>query len=128
MSSDVVTLPVHHARLKINSTCVILLTSLDDQECPGYLTPPSQPTTTSSHIATEMMITSGFTGELTTTAQPTSMGSEGEPQMTGGSERETVPPVVTKQTEVATCRYRSYCGWSYCNCVHCNDWSCDSSY
>jgi hypothetical protein len=54
-----------------------------------------------------MMTTSGFTCELTTTAQPTSLGSEGEmggsegePQMTGVSERETVPPVVTKQTEV----------------------------
>ena len=37
-SSDVVTIPVHHARLDINSTCVILIASLDDPECPGYLT------------------------------------------------------------------------------------------
>ncbi len=42
MSSDVVSLPVHHARLRINSTCVVLLTSFDDPECPGHLTPPSQ--------------------------------------------------------------------------------------
>jgi hypothetical protein len=44
-SSDVVTLPIHHARLKINSTCVVLLASLDDTECPGYLIPLSQATT-----------------------------------------------------------------------------------
>ena len=46
MSSAVVSLPVHHARLRINNTCVVLLSSLDDPECPGHLTPPSQATTT----------------------------------------------------------------------------------
>ena len=46
MSSDMVSLPVHHARLRINNTCVVLLSSLDDPECPRYLTPPSQATTT----------------------------------------------------------------------------------
>jgi hypothetical protein len=49
-SSDVVTLPVHHARLKINSTCVILLASFDDPECPGHLTPPSQDNNITSDI------------------------------------------------------------------------------
>ena len=39
-SSDVVTLPVHHARLNVNNTCVVLLASFDDPECPEYLTPP----------------------------------------------------------------------------------------
>ena len=43
--SDVVTLPVHHARLNINNTCVVLLSLFDDPECPGYLNPPSQTTT-----------------------------------------------------------------------------------
>ena len=37
-SADVVSIPVHHARLSINNTCVVLLTSLDDLECPAYLT------------------------------------------------------------------------------------------
>ena len=63
-SSNVVTLPVHHARLKINSTCVILLGSLDDPECPGYLIPPSQLTTS---ISTSDIMTSDA---FTTTAQP----------------------------------------------------------
>ena len=46
-SSDMVTLPVHHARLKINDTCVVLLDSLDDPECPENLTSPSQAITSS---------------------------------------------------------------------------------
>ena len=63
-SSDVVTLPVHHARLNINNTCVVLLGSLDDPECPGYLIPPSQLTTS---ITSDIMTSEAFT----TTAQPT---------------------------------------------------------
>ena len=45
-SPDVVTLPVHHARLRIrfNGTCDVLLASFDDPECSEYLTPPSQDT------------------------------------------------------------------------------------
>ena len=46
-SDNMVILPVHHARLNINSTCVVLLASFDDPECPRYLTPPFQATNTS---------------------------------------------------------------------------------
>ncbi len=85
MSSDVVTLPVHHARLRINSTCVVLLTSLDDPECPGHLTPPSQDnhnitsnitnniskpvhnTTDSTYSSTEPVKEQEMTSELTGT-------------------------------------------------------------
>ena len=42
-SADVVNIPVHHARLNINNTCVVLLASLDDLECPGYLVIPTEP-------------------------------------------------------------------------------------
>ena len=89
-SSDVVTLPVHHARLNINSTCVVLLTSFDDPDCPGYLTPPSQPVHTTTSGATDTM-TSDSISELTTTTQATtgSLGSKGE----------TVSPVDTKQSQ-----------------------------
>ena len=41
-SDNMVILPVHHARLNINSICVVLLASFDDPECPRYLTPPSR--------------------------------------------------------------------------------------
>ena len=83
-SSIVVTLPVHHARLKINSTCVILLASFDDPECSDYLSPPLQPTT--SITSDKNLMTSDFTSdkmtsdsinEITTTAQPTMGGSKG---------------------------------------------------
>jgi hypothetical protein len=88
-SSDVVTLPVHHARLKINSTCVVLLASLDDPECPGYLTPPSQPTVTST---ASKMTSSGSFSELTTTEQLTTD--------IAGSKRGTVSSVVTNQPQL----------------------------
>ena len=64
--SDVVTLPVHHARPNINSTCVVLLGSLDDPECPGYLIPPSQLTTS---ITSDLMTSDAFT--TTVQLQPT---------------------------------------------------------
>ena len=65
-SSNVVTLPVHHARLNINITCVVLLGSLDDPECPGYLIPPSQLTTS---ITSDIMTSDAFT--TTAQLQPT---------------------------------------------------------
>ena len=55
-SSDSVSIPVHHARLSINSTCVVLIASLDDPECPGYLRATQQmdtTTTTSSSGGTD---------------------------------------------------------------------------
>ena len=45
-SSYVVTIPVHHARLTINNTCVVLIVSFDDSECPGYLTTQTEHTAT----------------------------------------------------------------------------------
>ena len=74
-----VTLPVHHARLNINNICVVLLTSFDDPECPGYLAPPSQPTHTTTSITSDIM-TSDSVSEFTTTNQPTtgSLGSKEE--------------------------------------------------
>ena len=63
-SSDSVSIPVHHARLSINSTCVVLIASLDDPECPGYLRATQQMdtnTTTSSSDGTD--------GTLVTTSQ-----------------------------------------------------------
>ena len=79
-SDNMVTLPVHHARLNINNTCVVLLSSFDDPECPGYLTPPPQPVSTITSISTKL-----------TPAQPT-MGSL-------GNKRETLSPVDTKQPQ-----------------------------
>ena len=64
-SSDSVSIPVHHARLSINSTCVVLIASLDDPECPGYLRATQQmdtTTTTSSSCGTD--------DTLVTTSQP----------------------------------------------------------
>ena len=86
-SDNMVTLPVHHARLNINNTCVVLLSSFDDPECPGYLTPPPQPVSTTTSISTndETAISK------LTTAKPT-MGSL-------GNKRETLSPVDTKQPQ-----------------------------
>ena len=60
-SSDAVTMPVHHARLDINSTCVVLIISLDDPECPGYLTSTASTvhtiTTSNSVYNTSMLMT-----------------------------------------------------------------------
>ena len=56
-SSDAVTMPVHHARLDINSTCVVLIASLDDPECPGYLTAPSVHTVTTSSDMYSTLVT-----------------------------------------------------------------------
>ena len=90
-SSDVVTLPVYHARLKINSSCIALLTSFDDPECPGHLSPPSQPVHTTTSSATDMMTLDSDSlnnYKLTTTAQPT-MSHKGE----------AASPVDTKQPQ-----------------------------
>ena len=92
ISSDVVTLPVHHARLRINSSCIALLATFDDPECPGYLIPPSQPVhTTSSSTTDKMTSDSDSLNKLTTTAQSiiSSLGSTGD----------TLPPVDTKQPQ-----------------------------
>ena len=59
-SSDVVTIPVHHARLTINNTCVVLIASFNDPECLGYLMITAQPTTSSfdAHNNTVAIMTS----------------------------------------------------------------------
>ena len=93
-SSDVVTLPVHHARLNINNTCVVLLASFDDLECPGYLTPLSQPVHTTTSISSSDITTSDSLSELTTEAQPTDMIMSSP-----GSEGEVVSPVDIKQQQ-----------------------------
>ena len=97
-SDNMVTLPVHHARLNINNTCVVLLSSFDDPECPGYLTPPSQPASTTTSISTndETAISK------LTTAQPT-MGIL-------GSKGETLSPVDTKQPQLIPVDARAIVG------------------
>ena len=76
-SSDMVSLPVHHARLRINTTCVVLLASLDDPECPGYLTPPSQLVRTATSATSDMMTPdSNSVSELSTHVQTTTMGNK----------------------------------------------------
>ena len=101
-SSDVVTIPVHHARLDVNSTCVVLLASLNDPECPGYLTPldpsTSPPvyhvTTTSGTSDTSYVSTDADpVTQLMTTAQLTT-GTLNKNQ----NKRETPSPVDTKQS------------------------------
>ena len=78
-SSDAVTIPVHHARLDINSTCVVLIASLDDPECPGYLSVPTAPVTTGS-TSVSTAITS-----MTTDAT----------QDNNGAESGSLPPFIT---------------------------------
>ena len=63
-SSDSVSIPVHHARLSINSTCVVLIASLDDPECPGYLRATQQMDTTTTTSSS-----GGTDGTLVTTSQ-----------------------------------------------------------
>ena len=91
-SSDMVSLPVHHARLRINNTCVVLLASLDDPECPRYLIPPTrQPmhtTHTSTSVISDMMTSGSNTASKPTTAAQSTMGS---------SMGETMAPLNTKQ-------------------------------
>ena len=70
-SSDVVTLPIHRARLIINNTCVVLLASFDDGECPGHLVPPLQPERTTTSSSSDIL-----TGELTTIARLTTHALE----------------------------------------------------
>ena len=55
-SADVVIIPIHHARLSVNNTCVVLLASLDDLECLGYLRITTEPlfTTMISNIDTSI--------------------------------------------------------------------------
>ena len=95
-SSDVVTIPVHHARLIVNNSCVVLLASLDDPECPGYLTPPDPSTSppvstatsdTTPYVSTDSMITS----QLVT-------GTSNQSQNKG----ETLSPVEAKQPQSDT--------------------------
>ena len=79
-SSDMVSLPVHHARLRINNTCVVLLASLDDPECPRYLIPPTRQTMhttrTSTSVISDMMTSGSNTASKpTTAAQSATMGS-----------------------------------------------------
>ena len=64
-SSDSVSIPVHHARLSINSTCVVLIASLDDPECPGYLRATQQMDTTTTTSSS-----GGTDDTLVTTSQP----------------------------------------------------------
>ena len=84
-SSDVVTIPIHHARLIINNTCVVLLASLDDPECPGYLSGTSD---TTPYVSTD---TDPIT-QLMTTVQLTT-GTSNKNQNKG----ETLSPVDVKQ-------------------------------
>ena len=63
-SSDADTILVHHIRLDINSTCVVLIASLNDPECPGYLTAPHVHTvTTSSDMYSTLVTTTTVTTE-----------------------------------------------------------------
>ena len=91
-SSDVVTLPVHHARLRINSSCIALLASFDDPECPGYLIPPSQPVHTTTSSTTDTMTSDSHSVNKPTTTAPSTMSSL-------GSKGETASPVGTKQPQ-----------------------------
>ena len=58
-SSYVVTIPVHHARLTINNTCVVLIASFDDPACPGYLTAQPKHTTTQQGVTNSSEPTTG---------------------------------------------------------------------
>ena len=69
-SSDVVTLPVHHARLNINNTCIVLLASFDDPECPGYLTPPPVRTATYTMTSTTAQPSTSSVEELIPLSEP----------------------------------------------------------
>ena len=40
-SSNGARLTAYSVRLNLNNTCVILLSTIDDSECPGYLVPPT---------------------------------------------------------------------------------------
>ena len=70
-SSDSVSIPVHHARLSINSTCVVLIASLDDPECPGYLRATQQVDTTTTTSSSD-----GTDGTLVTTLVTTSQSDQ----------------------------------------------------
>ena len=84
-SSDMVTLPVHHARLKINDTCVVLLASFDDPECPGYLTPPSQPVHTTTSITSDMMTSDSDSHSELITAETASPVDSNQPSSDVGA-------------------------------------------
>ena len=83
ITSALVTLPVHHARLKINVT---LLHSLGDTECPGYLIPPSQLTTS---ITSDIMTSDAFTTSIQPTTNTLSTKREtihtNQPQLDAGA-------------------------------------------
>ena len=80
-----VTLPVHHARLKINDTCVVLLASFDDPECPGYLTPPSQPVHTTTSITSDMMTSDSDSHSELITAETASSVDSNQPSSDVGA-------------------------------------------
>ena len=84
-SSDVVTLPVHHARLKINDTCVVLLASFNDPECPGYLTPPSQTVHTTTSITSDMMTSDSDSHSELITAETASLVDSNQPSSDVGA-------------------------------------------
>ena len=65
-SSDSVSIPVHHARLSINSTCVVLIASLDDPECLDFLVPTQQVDTNTTRSTSSSC---GTDDTLVTTSQ-----------------------------------------------------------
>lgn len=78
-SSSHVTIPVHHARLNVNNTCIALLASLDDIECPGHF--DSTTTTTEQ----EMLTTRGHN----TTTPPRLVTTERYPNIVDPSQSDT---------------------------------------
>ena len=68
-SSNIVTIPVHHARLTINNTCVVLIASFDDPACPGYLT--AQPKHTATKAATDNSVATTSQQSITNGSGPT---------------------------------------------------------
>ena len=97
-STDMVTIPVHHARLVVNNTCVVLLASLDDPECLGYLIPPS----TSPPVYSSTSGTSDTTPYVSTDTDPITQLMITAQLATGTSNKnqnkgETLSPVDVKQ-------------------------------
>ena len=80
--SDVVTIPVHHARLTINNTCVVLIASFDDPACPGYLI--AQPKHTQS-IANSSLPTTGQVHSTTKAATDDNAAATTQQSIANGS-------------------------------------------
>ena len=102
-STDMVTIPVHHARLVVNNTCVVLLASLDDPECPGYLIPPS----TSPPAYSSTSGTSDTTPYVSTDTDPITQLMITAQLATGTSNKnqnkgETLSPVDMRQPQLDT--------------------------